>query len=508
MPTRIVLGHRTLVIRCLGLLWLVATATFLICEPAIAQAPKPKAGKSSTAGKDKKAAQPKKPPAPKPEPDEVDAKPEKREDPYSHVRPDTFTKQQMAGLKKNTWAALKAGAYENDEQRQSLQTYYRKLILPSWTLEENYYMLPKFRNDLRNELRQGKNGDPHTDALTLLLAAMQRIASENFHPAVRYNAMLAIGDFNEQEPVGINGVPTPLPDAVPILVAALTDEKQIDAVKVAALVGLVRHARLGIADQQLVAQRLVPALIKLAAEKTPPATRSADGHEWMRCMAIDVLGLLRNVGDNNLVAKALATIVADKKDVPEQNDREMLVRCAAARALGNLNYANASGLNPVSLAESLAGLAVEACGRGTTSVSSEDAGELPIVRRRLRTEINTVILGLNGVDERHKGIRGLAQDSPNKDHVERLQQRVQNMALAFDKKDPKDAKKEIDDSELAKALAGEATAITQLIVQRTSGAAPAGDGAKPADDTSKPTSTEETPKPPTETPKKPETKGF
>ena len=38
--------------------------------------------------------------------------------------------------------------------------------------------------------------------------------------------MLAIGDFNEQEPVGINGVPTPLPDAVPILVAA-TDEKRL-----------------------------------------------------------------------------------------------------------------------------------------------------------------------------------------------------------------------------------------------------------------------------------------
>ena len=129
----------------------------------------------------------------------------------------------------------------------------------------------------------------------------------------------------------------------------------------------------------------------------------------------------------------------------------MTAKCwlARPRALGNLNYANASGLNPVSLAESLAGLAVEACGRGTTSVSSEDEGEFPIVRRRLRTEINTVILGLNGVDERHKGIRGLAQDSPNKDHVERLQQRVQNMALAFDKKDPKDAKKEIDDSELA-----------------------------------------------------------
>lgn len=488
---------------------MVSTAAFLICEPAMAQAPKPKPGKSSAAGKDKKAAQPKKPPTstPKPEPDEAEPKPEKREDPYIHVSPDPLSKQQVGKLRQDVLARFKAGTYDNDQQRQDLQTYYRKWVLPSWTQEENYYLLPKYRNDLRNELRTGRAGQPHTDALALLLGAMQRLSSENFHPAVRYNAMLAIGDMNDEEPVGINGVPTPLADAVPIMIAALTDEKQIDAVKVAALVGLVRHARLGIADQQLVAQRLVPALVKLAAEKTPPGTRSADGHDWMRCMAIDLLGLLRSVGNNNVVAKTLGTVVADKKDVPEQKDREMTVRSAAARALGHLSYANVSGLNPGSLAEGLAGLAVEACGRETTSGAAED--EVVVIRRRLLAELNAVAIGFNGSDEQHKGIRGLAQDSSGKDYVERLYQGVLDLMRAFDKKDRNDSKKEIDDAELGKELGRGATAINQMIMQKASGAAaPAENGAKPADDKSKPTPKEETPKPPAETPKKPEAKGF
>lgn len=515
MPTPIVDRRRTLVIWLLGILWIICTAVSLICEPVMAQAPK-KAGKASAAGKDKgkdkardKAAKSQRPPTPAPEPDEAAPRPEKREDPYIHVPPDSLSKQQVAKFRQDTIAALKAGRYEGNHE-ESLQTYYRKWVLPNWTQEENYYLLPKYRSDLRNnELRYGRNGPPHTDALTLLLGAMQRMSNENFHPAVRHNAMLMIGELNQVEPVGFNGVPTPLPDAVPVMITALTDEKQIDAVKVAALVGLVRHARLGIADQQLVAQRLIPALVKLASEKTPPGTRSRDGHDWLRSMAIDVLGLLRSVGNNNAVANALGAIVTDKKDVPEQSYREMIVRSAAARALGHLNYTNVSGLNPASLAEGLAGLAVEACGRQMARGSSEDEGEIPIVRRRLLAELNAVSIGFDGSDERHKGIRGLAQDSPNRDYVERLRQGVLDLMRAFDKKDRNDSKKEIDDAELGRELGGGATAITQMIAQKASGAAaPAEKDAKPPDDKSKAAPKEETPKPTPETPKKPEPKGF
>ncbi len=474
------------------------------------KAPKAKTGKAATAGKDanKKSGSSRRPPpkAGKPGPDGRSPKPE-RKDSYIHVPVDEALKKLAARMRQDVFQCMKAGKYEEGQQA-NLQTYYRKLILPSWTQEENYYMLPKMRADLRNELRQGRNGPPHSDAQEILIGAMTRISNENFHPAVRYNAMLALGDLNEQEPVGFNGVPTPLPEVVPLLINALTDDKQIDAVKVAALVGLIRHARLGIADQQLVTQKLVPALVKLAEEKTPPAARSADGHEWMRYMAIDLLGLLRSVGNKNEVAKTLSTIVADKKDVPERTGKEMLVRCAAARALGNLDYANVSGLNPASMAEGLAGLALDACGRETATSSSEEEG-MPISRRRLRAQLYAVSVGFNGVDEQHKGIRGLAQNTPVKDYVEKLYGGVQALAIPFDMKDRKDTKLEIDDLELTKAIGLAATAITQMIEQRANGgAAPAENGAKPPADKPKEPAAKDAPSP-AEAPKKPaEPKGF
>ena len=83
---------------------------------------------------------------------------------------------------------------------------------------------------------------------------MKQLAAGPYHPAVQVNAMLMIGELNSVEQP-----PTPLPEALDAMIAAVQDTKLSDAVRVAALVGIERH----------VAPRALPTR-KSAARSRPP----------------------------------------------------------------------------------------------------------------------------------------------------------------------------------------------------------------------------------------------
>ena len=54
--------------------------------------------------------------------------------------------------------------------------------------------LPEYRKQLRNNLHRAK-GDSHDHLNVLVLEFMKRHVAENYHPAVRVNAMLMIGEL-------------------------------------------------------------------------------------------------------------------------------------------------------------------------------------------------------------------------------------------------------------------------------------------------------------------------
>jgi len=465
--------------RSLATVALIGLVGALLCGPAAA-AQAPKKSKPPAAAKPGPAAKPgAKPPVkvPEPEPEEAAGK----EDNYTHLPSDESLKKSRIEVTK----ALRAGKYEGD-QKTTLQSYYVKYALPIWTQQDSYNLLPRLRNDLRTELRAGAAGEPHADAVGLVLKFMTQAAgaAAKCHPAVRCNAMLMIGELNEQESSSPTARPTPLPEAVPAMLAALTDANQIDAVRVAALVGLTRHARLGMASddeqhrQKLVAA-LVPALVQLVGTKTPPADRSADGHDWMRCQALEILGVLGVAGANGQVAKAIHAVAADKKEA-------MFVRMFAARALGYLNYTGVSGLDASAMGEAIAQLAMDACGRELPATPGE---EVVISRRHLRAALHAAWLGLNGVDEQLKGLRGLAEGTAHKAHVDELGNVIKTLNEAFDKKGAD--KKEIGDKELAEELRKGVTALA-LMLKATAPEPAADAGKKPApaapsaDETGKP----------------------
>ena len=236
--------------------------------------------------------------------------------------------------------------------QQAFEEYYNKYAFPRWTQANNYNLLPQYRKDLKTELQTGKGGGPPHDRLVqLAMDYLGKLANGHYHPAVRYSAMLAIGDLYAREQQDIRTPPVPLPAALPMLLAAVEAADQIDAVRVAALVGLRQHAVLGVADPQIINQQIVPAMLKIAGTKVAPG-RNLEGHAWIRGLACDVLGELRVAGQQGEVAKALADIAGD-------NAAHFISRSAAARALGKLNYQGAA-VDPMQVASQVGSLAADA----------------------------------------------------------------------------------------------------------------------------------------------------
>ncbi|MBC8873519.1 MAG: hypothetical protein H8E44_29115, partial [Planctomycetes bacterium] len=193
---------------------------------------------------------------------------------------------------------------------------------------------------------------------------MLAISQGNYHPVARYNAMLLIGMLNKTEAdlIREKRLPVPSIQCMGTMLNEFADAKQIDAVRVAVLVGILRHAetdrKLPAVDRRLVGgpgpTRIVDLMVGLANTKDAPQGRSQAGHDWMRRRAIEILGALGNVGENNKVASALAAIVDD-------DQTPVSLRCSAAEALGQLNYPGNATVNVADIAKKMGAVAAHAC---------------------------------------------------------------------------------------------------------------------------------------------------
>ena len=109
-----------------------------------------------------------------------------------------------------------------------------------------------------------------------------------------------------------SGPPIPKIESLKVMLDELANPQQIDGVRAAALVGILRHVEI---DRQLAdvpggQRRLVgnnaeimiaDAMLKLVNEKEAPEGRSQGGHDWMRRRAVEILGCLGGPGQNNNV---------------------------------------------------------------------------------------------------------------------------------------------------------------------------------------------------------------
>lgn len=224
-----------------------------------------------------------------------------------------------------------------------LANWFEYIIFPEMTQVdvESLQSLPKLRGDFFRDYTQRPrmNAAAHSYVVGTTLANMKYIAENNFHPAVRYHAMLMIGQLNSREPVLVGATkspPVPYAAALPVLLDSFTGETQIEAVRVAALLGILRYTELtGTNTPEAARDRIID--VMLAALEASPGNRTPEGHTWIQRRAVEVLGNLGHIGAGGKVAKQLMAILSDKT-------APLSLRCTTAVAYGKLNFTG--GVDP------------------------------------------------------------------------------------------------------------------------------------------------------------------
>jgi uncharacterized membrane protein YgcG len=162
------------------------------------------------------------------------------------------------------------------------------------------------------------------------------MARNNFHPAVRYNAALILGDLNSK----VSDPQVPLKQATEELLE-LTEQEQFnkipvpESVKLGAVLGLERHARLGI-DPSLV-DRLTKAMIGVINSKAPEDVDPAV-HDWLRSTAALTLANQYAKTPNREAQAAIISLIAD-------GTANLDDRCLAAAAFERITFSAGADIN-------------------------------------------------------------------------------------------------------------------------------------------------------------------
>ena len=203
----------------------------------------------------------------------------------------------------------------------------------------------------------------------IAIPQMTAFLQENYHPVVKYNAMLIIGQLNSQVVLTNEGrtVPVPLPAALTFMVNAIQSGAETDAILLASWIGVLRHVRLNRLNQNIAGSDIVTIAgeaMKLLNQATPPANRSAAGHVWLQRRVIDVLAMIGQ--DDQKILPKILSIMRDEKVA-------MSLRLTAARALKYFNYSPSTQVPVESTSNALGTLIVRICRNEIDRVDQEKA---------------------------------------------------------------------------------------------------------------------------------------
>jgi hypothetical protein len=300
------------------------------------------------------------------------------------------------------------------KQQQFFQDYYIKYALPRWTERANWKDLSKYRSKLRTQFQTTGTGVVHK-FLTDLAFPYLKVMAENprLNPFARSNAMYALGEMNVGDVVGGTTPPTPLPDALPVLLSTVEKDNP-DYLKVAALVGLKRHIALKLPSADV--PKVQKVLLQLLAASSN-LEKKTESQEWVQRMVVELLGLQKAVGAGNEVVKTLLEAIGNTKNSDS-------VRDTAARALGELTYpaAGAPGLNALALGVAVVQLAADACGTELKRKPQDNLG------RRVKNRLAAAADGL-------KGIKTFATDPASKTQFDALEKMFKTMQKELDAQD-------------------------------------------------------------------------
>jgi len=295
-----------------------------------------------------------------------------------------------------------------------LKDYFQSFFaeLTSATKAQN---LHKTRANIKKQLVDAGNASDqstHDAANRLMLEILPSIIKKpTFHPGVRYNCTLLLGDLDRVEKKSLNDVATPLPAALDKLIELLSDKNVNDSIRLAAILGMTRHATAGdAATRAKIAKQSLAFLDQL--EKSDSAARKQDVKFWLESRTMECLAA--TVTPTPEVVAALQTRLADE-------NRPVWLRSAAAQSLGKLTYDANAKVDANALVPDFKKFV-------------ESSVDLGLNRRELRSVLYSVNRGLEGYQTPPQNSLSLLLTGDAKKQATAMKNAVGEMAKVCDDK--------------------------------------------------------------------------
>jgi len=311
--------------------------------------------------------------------EEVDANGFKYLVPHSFPGKTQIEAKKAANDLKNRISSMLFSPEPLGEGRGYFERYYTLVYFPQLTQTsvEALKALPDERQRFfRNHLEYCKSNDAHQVLVAVTLQEMNRIVSENFHPAVRYNAMLIISGLNDKEVQRVQpyAVPEPMVRALKVILDLYRACKgpEDDGIRLAALLGMSRHLEWEhyknegsppAPIQPALRKEIMDELFKLAQTKDPPPGRDAEGHLWFRRRAVEALGHSCSKNADPAVASALEGLLRDEKE-------PLSLRLTVAATIGRVSLQNPVAVDAKALSTEMGYLALVALDTELSRVSN------------------------------------------------------------------------------------------------------------------------------------------
>jgi hypothetical protein len=318
-------------------------------------------------------------------------------------------------------------------QVEKFDAFFNEFVFPYYLSPKFADRLPQLRDQLRRYFLIGKSGEPYDRLNKLTRDFVQQILRTSKDPALLYNAVLMLGELNEFEASGTK-LMKPLPAALPELIKLLNDPGQPDYIRVAALVGALRHASLS--DTYPLAAEPKAALAKTALamlkQAQVPKSRTPAGHAYVRRNAADLLGYLGDLGKDNENLNAVLAVLNDPR-------ASLSMRLGMLPVLGMFRYGNNAKVDFASLLSTVGHTAVEAAERElvrAATISEERQIEPKPDRRRLSYYFRQAQWALDGPPTaRRGGIVAGANGGPAAPIVKTFRTKVFRVLADLDKAD-------------------------------------------------------------------------
>ena len=247
-----------------------------------------------------------------------------------------FDKEQEAN-QKTILNAFRSGSIGAD--RQGVEKFFDNYYFARWTVPDQSKLgaIQGYTVEFLNDLKYS-TGDARDYFLNKSFTVLQKMAADqSVTPHARYNAILTIGAMNQRDAARPGDPVVPYSQALPYLVNQYNSQTTPDALRVGALVGIVRHAQHGIADDNIKNNTVPELLIKIIRAGKPVLQGDAYAQEmadWHRLLALDGLAALKSAGARGEVVDVLSSVIDESLESFE-------IRCRAARTFGDLDLSAA-----------------------------------------------------------------------------------------------------------------------------------------------------------------------